>query len=86
MSKKSFVDIFKNVWGSNQSIAFKAGSRYHSYSWRLTYVLTSLGAWAVAGLAFYGSTKLFDNRKLSQSNIEQHNKKILEELKNKESK
>ena len=49
-------------------------------------LITSLGAWAVAGLAFYGSTKLFDNRKLSQSNIEQHNKKILEELKNKESK
>ena len=36
------------------------------------------GAWIVAGIAFYASTKIFDDRKLTQKHIEQHNKNILD--------
>jgi len=45
-----------------------------------------IGAWFTAIGIFYISTKVFDNNKLSNKQIEQYNKKVLDDLKNKEKK
>lgn len=45
-----------------------------------------ISSWVAAFGLFYISTKVFDNNKLTNKQIEDYNKKVIDDLKNKENK